>query len=1098
MSALGPTCEELTVSKYCSLKTDSDAKRQEQSLIGRKTRDAFVAAMLVFVLAASAVPMPAVAQRIDITATQNRYKDLYAQGNFAAALVEAQKLEAAVRGLVGTRNPNYAVVLEFVGNSYQGLGKYADAENAFKRVLAIREALFGATSTQVADTLNNLANNSLKQGRYPDAEDNYKQAVAIYEQAKGPNSPDVAFFLNNMSVVYEAQGKYGEAETIRKRVLAIREQALGPNHPDVADTVSKLGVLYETLGRYAEAEALFRRALAIQDRLGADQLAVARTLNNLAILHDSMGKYGDAEAGFKRAVAIEEQILGPSHPVVAEAMQNLASVYKSQCRYGEAEGLDKRVIAIREQVLGPRHPDLAATLINLGNIYQAEEKYADGESLYHRALAIQEQALGKDHPQVAYTLHNLGFASEAQHRYDEAEAFYTRAVTIREQALGKDHPDVASTLNNLGNVLQAEKKYDEANAAYTRALAIYAQTVGSDHPDAALTAYNLSRLEAARGNTKTALDWSRKATNSLIAAAATAVATDTQGGQGCLVEQRSAFFTLGVANIAAAGRAGIEPMPALTREAFAMAQWANHSAAASALQQMGARFAAGTDALAALVRENQDLIALARDRDKALIAAMSKPERQQDRAAIAQTRKDIADAQSKLAALAARLEKEFPNYAALTGLKPLAAEEVQRLLGPDEVLAFWIAGEKETELFALTREGIEWHTIAIGSDTLTQKVAAFRRGLDVDAVMASIKTGKPDLFDLTLAHELYVDLLGPIEALLKRKHNLLVVPSGALTALPFHLLLTEVPTASNTNDFSAYRNAAWLINRNAVSVVPSVASLKALRVFARNGQAAKPMVGFGDPVFQSDPTVPDVHRSVNANTRTNPTAHSVVKTRAYTDFWRGASVDRAQLGEALAQLPDTADEIKDVAAKVGASASDIYLGKAASETALKAAPLAAYRIVYFATHGLVAGDVKGLAEPSLALTLPKDPTPLDDGLLTASEVAQLKLSADWVVLSACNTAAGDKPGAEALSGLARAFFYAGAHALLVSHWAVASSAATILTTSTFANIKSDPKLGRAEALRRAMVAYLTDTSNPLNAYPAFWGPFSIIGEGTVP
>src|SRR5262249_31704983 len=151
---------------------------------------------------------------------------------------------------------------------------------------------------------------------------------------------------------------------------------------------------------------------------------------------------------------------------------------------------------------------------------------------------------------------------------------------------------------------------------------------------------------------------------------------------------------------------------------------------------------------------------------------MSKPERQQDRVAIAQTRKDIADAQSKLAALAARLEKEFPDYAALTGLKPLTAEEVQRLLGPDEVLAFWIAGEKETELFALTREGIEWHTTAIGSDTLTQKVAAFRRGLDVDAVMASIKTGKPDLFDLTLAHELYVDLLGPIEALLKRKHNL--------------------------------------------------------------------------------------------------------------------------------------------------------------------------------------------------------------------------------------------------------------------------------------------------------------------------------------
>jgi len=111
-------------------------------------------------------------------------------------------------------------------------------------------------------------------------------------------------------------------------------------------------------------------------------------------------------------------------------------------------------------------------------------------------------------------------------------------------------------------------------------------------------------------------------------------------------------------------------------------------------------------------------------------------------------------------------------------------------------------------------------------------------------------------------------------------------------------------------------------------------------------------------------------------------------------------------------------------------------------------------------------------------------------------VAQLKLNADWVVLSACNTIAGDKPGAEALSGLARAFFYAGARALLVTHWPVASNAATRLTISTFDAIKSDASIGRAEALRRAMLAYLNDASDPSNAYPAFWGPFELVGDGS--
>jgi CHAT domain-containing protein len=143
----------------------------------------------------------------------------------------------------------------------------------------------------------------------------------------------------------------------------------------------------------------------------------------------------------------------------------------------------------------------------------------------------------------------------------------------------------------------------------------------------------------------------------------------------------------------------------------------------------------------------------------------------------------------------------------------------------------------------------------------------------------------------------------------------------------------------------------------------------------------------------------------------------------------------------------------------------------------------------------VAGDMKGLAEPSLALSIPPQPSDFEDGLLTASEVAQLKLNVDWAVLSACNTIAGDKPGAEALSGLARAFFYVGARALLVSHWSVDSNAATRLTTSTFENFKIDPTIGRAEALRRAMLTYLNDASNPRNAYPAYWAPFELVGEG---
>src|SRR4029077_17477693 len=336
--------------------------------------------------------------------------------------------------------------------------------------------------------------------------------------------------------------------------------------------------------------------------------------------------------------------------------------------------------------------------------------------------------------------------------------------------------------------------------------------------------------------------------------------------------------------------------------------------------------------------------------------------------------------------------------------------------------------------------------------------------------------GKSALFDLARANELYVALLGPVEALVKDKRSLLVVPSGALTALPFHLLVTEKPVAAIPEKLEGYRDAAWLLRRHAVSVLPSVSSLKALRGFARRDQAEKPMTGVGDPLF--DPAQDNSGDKRAAIKSASRSATSV----AYTAFWQGAGVDRTMLASALPPLPDTADELNAVAKDLGVAASEIHLGTDASETTVKRARLADFSIVYFATHGRVAGDVKGLAEPSLALSMPRQPSELDDGLLTASEVAQLKLNADWVVLSACNTIAGDRPGAEALSGLARAFFYAGARALLVSHWSVASEAATRLAISTFGFIKANPKLGRAEALRRAMLAYMNDTTDPVSAY----------------
>ena len=722
-------------------------------------------------------------------------------------------------------------------------------------------------------------------------------------------------------------------------------------------------------------------------------------------------------------------------------------------------------------LLGPNHPDVASSLVQLAIIKHDLNEITEAESLYRRALAIREKSFGLEHPTVASTVSSIGRLMRQRSRFDEAEPLLARALAIRKKTMGADHPRVAITLHEVALLHQAQEHYDEAEPLFRKVLKIRENALGSDHPMVAGSNYSLAGLYGLQDRNEEALTAIRRASDIHRGRMAR---NDARQGAGALSQSRSArnvFFRHAFISGDLYEASGKQNSLHL-EESFEIAQLAGTSAAASAVARMAARFAAGDDALAALVRRRQDAVVRFNVADASLVKAVGQAPNKRDRNSEGRLRAEMEQLDKTITATDARLAETFPDYAALANPQPLALSEVQKLLASDEALVGWLLGASKGMLWVVRNGEAKAHVLDIKAADVGKMVQALRQALD-PAGIARIE----DLprFPVVQAHKLYQQIFAPAEELLEGVRHVFVVPNGALQSLPVGVLVTDVPSKSVAG-IRDYRDVAWLAKRYATTVLPSVRSLKALRVFASRPAAVRPFAGFGDPVLDGEP----------GGGRAN---------LALALYQRGSLADVSKVRD-LPRLPETAGELQALATSLGGHAEDLFLERRATEPAVKAANLAQYRVLAFATHGLTAGDFAEVGEPALVMTPPDTATASDDGLLTAGEVAHLRLNADWVVLSACNTAAPDgTPGAEGLSGLARAFFYAGSRALLVSHWPVDSQAATQLTTRLFSIAAAEPALGGAEALQRSMLELMASADRPYYAHPIFWAPFVVVGEG---
>jgi CHAT domain-containing protein len=366
-----------------------------------------------------------------------------------------------------------------------------------------------------------------------------------------------------------------------------------------------------------------------------------------------------------------------------------------------------------------------------------------------------------------------------------------------------------------------------------------------------------------------------------------------------------------------------------------------------------------------------------------------------------------------------------------------------------------------------------FHASRLTAVALGQQVSALRAALDLGSAPAGTAPPLPG----AALHALYQSLLGPLAPQLKGVRSLLVATDGPLASLPLAALLTEPPTSSAA--------PAWLVQQMAVTQLPAASALQALRRVRQPVVATQALLGFGDPLFRRDGAA--VAEATGQRNLVAVQAMPLGKTAGrYDAEWGFRYAD-------VPPLPDTRTELLAIAKALGANApTDLLLGAAATRRAVLAADLHDRRVVAFATHGLMPGELPGISKPALAMAADADER--ESPLLELDDVLTLKLNAQWVLLSACNTAAGEAAdgaaggtNSGAMSGLVRGFFFAGTRSVLATHWAVESASAAALSSATF----QAGGTTRAEALRQAQLG-LIQSGNW--SHPFYWAPYALFGD----
>lgn len=984
------------------------------------------------------------------------------------AIAAAERAVAIFDGH-GIKTPDTAIVIGNLGRAYALAGEINAAISAYRRSLEELKATVGPDDLRLAVVHRNLAIALQERGDEATALSHARRVVDLY--APGRDQEPVPY-AEALLAVASLEAAEGEVARAGERVATVQAMAqageLGPAvHAEA--WLAAAAFAFDQSDFETVAAALSNAAAAVDDPRGDRNLTfvagrIAAEKGRLAFMR---GRFAEADSAYREGLVRYREAVGAHHPAVARALHGLAVVQQGLGLGEEADALFDQAIAIREDLGGPDDLGALASRLERAVLLVEQDQFDEAAAAATEVLLRLERA----HPDRVFRLgiaHGLlGYAELERDNMEAAAAPLAEAIRLIEMARGPMSSDLPPPLLRLAEVRLAQGALDEALSLSARAVAIRER-------DGAVSAWGLSRslailatVQATAGETEEALAAFERATQIATEQAVSGADTDERG-RAAMLREREVFE-----RYAALLHELAPERPELLDRLVEVVQLPHLTGTAQGLREATAGLRSDDPKIGALVAERRRAVETARASELRVLAALQ----DDTRAARRQELKDEADAAKEaLAILNAALQTNYPEVAEFLVPRPVSRASLQASLVPGEAVFLHLAGQNGSIYVLITHELVVSRRSSLAPHDLQALVERIRYGVTNE----KDPEVRARFFDVEAGHELYLESLGLVAEHLRGVDEIFVVADGALQNVPLSLLLTEpalMPAEAYGStmevDFTVYRELSYLARSYAIAILPSASALIVGRGGGPTNTAPEPFFALGDPAFLG------------------AASPAPVRLEEVQD---GPEVDYAELFKRLGRLPHTRSEVLAIAAAFDVPEGALLLGEDANESRLKAHDLDRYQVLSFATHALTAGSFAGLLEPALALSPPIAVSSDDDGLLTPKEIVQLRLNADWVLLSACNTAApSGRPGAEGLSGLAKAFFYAGARSLLVSHWAVPSASTAQLMIGATTAMAGSQELSHAKAVQAAMLALIDDPANPVLAHPRFWAPFIVVG-----